>query len=133
MSSSVHTNNKTRSILVLGKDFVQGIDNTIIYAEKIYSTNVTLDHKKFYLSLHYNGDDRYLFVNGKEIIKFKAKIEIKTNAMYLGNISGQFSDAYTKKTGLYGTAYDVSADYKPIAVDDILDIYKYLMEKNNIK
>ena len=38
-----------------------------------------------------------------------------------------------KKTGLYETAYDFSVDYKPIAVDDILDIHKYLMEKNNIK
>ena len=36
MSSSVHTNNKTRSILVLGKDFIQGIDGTTIYAEKMY-------------------------------------------------------------------------------------------------
>ena len=30
MSSSVHTNNITRNILVLGKDFIQGIDNTTI-------------------------------------------------------------------------------------------------------
>ena len=34
MSSSVHANNKTRSILVFGKDFMQGIDNTTIYAKK---------------------------------------------------------------------------------------------------
>ena len=34
MSSSVHVNNKTRNILVLGKDFIQGTDNTIIYAKK---------------------------------------------------------------------------------------------------
>ena len=34
MSSSAHANNKTRSILFLGKDFIQGIDNTTIYAEK---------------------------------------------------------------------------------------------------
>ena len=42
MSSSVHAYNKTRSILVLGKDFIQGIDGTTIYAEKIYS----IDFKK---------------------------------------------------------------------------------------
>ena len=41
MSTSVHANNKTRRILVLGKDFIQGIDNTTIYAEKMYSTNFT--------------------------------------------------------------------------------------------
>ena len=62
MSSSVHANNKTRSILVLGKDL---IDNTTIYAEKMYSVNFTVDNKKICLSLHYNGDSSYLFVNGK--------------------------------------------------------------------
>ena len=37
MSSSTHTNNKTRNILVLGRDFIQGIAGTAIYAEKMYS------------------------------------------------------------------------------------------------
>ena len=47
MSSSAHANNKTRNILVLGKDLIQGIDNTSIYAEKMYSTNFTIANKKF--------------------------------------------------------------------------------------
>ena len=34
MRSSAHANNKPRSILVLGKDFIQGLDNTTIYAGK---------------------------------------------------------------------------------------------------
>ena len=54
MSSSVHANNKTRNILVLGKGFIQGIDGTTHYAEKIYSTNFTVANKKFCLSLHYS-------------------------------------------------------------------------------
>ena len=41
MSSPVHANNKTKKILVLGKDFVQGLDNTTIYAEIMYSINFT--------------------------------------------------------------------------------------------
>ena len=73
MSSSLHATNKTRNILVLGRDFIQGIDNTTIYAEKMYSTNFTGANNKFCLSLHYDGNDSYLFVNGKEIINFKAK------------------------------------------------------------
>ena len=73
MSSSVHANNKTRNIVVLGKDFIQGIDNTTIYAEKFYSINFTKNSKRFCLSLHYNGGNTYLFVNGTEIHKFKAK------------------------------------------------------------
>ena len=64
MSSSVHANSKTKNILVLGKDFVQGLENTAIYAEKLYSINFTENNKKFCLSLHYNGDNSYLFVNG---------------------------------------------------------------------
>ena len=65
---------KTKNILVLGKDFVQGLDNTTIYAEKLYSINFTITNTKFCLSLHYNGDNSYLFVNGTEIHKFKEKI-----------------------------------------------------------
>ena len=38
-----------------------------------------------------------------------------------------------KKTGLNGYVNDFSIDYDVIEVDDILDIYKYLMEKNNTK
>ena len=37
-----------------------------------------------------------------------------------------------KKTGLKGCVYDFSGDYDSIAVSDILDIHKYLMEKNKI-
>ena len=47
MSSSVHTNNRTKRILVLGKDLIQGLDNTTIYAEKLYSINFTENSKKF--------------------------------------------------------------------------------------
>ena len=39
---------------------------------------------------------------------------------------------WKKKTGLYGTIYDFSADYGAISVDDILRIHKYLIKKQNI-
>ena len=73
MSSSVHANKKTKNILVLGKDFVQGLDDTTIYAEKLYSINFIENKKKFCLSLYCNAASSYLFVNGTEIHKFKAK------------------------------------------------------------
>ena len=133
MSISVHANNKTKNILVLGKDFIQGLDNTTIYTEKIYSINFTENNKKFCLSLHYNGANSYLFVNGTEIHKFKAKdSEIVTTPLCLGSISKCFSVDNMKKTGLNGYVYDFSVDYDAIVVDDILDIRKYLMEKNGI-
>ena len=41
LSSSVHDNNKKKNILVLAKGFIQGLDNTKFYAEKLYSINFT--------------------------------------------------------------------------------------------
>ena len=37
-----------------------------------------------------------------------------------------------KKTRFTGYVYDFSVDYEAIAVSNIKDIHKYLMEKNNI-
>ena len=72
-NSLAHANNKANNIYVMGELFVQGINGRTLYAEKIYSQNFTAANKKFVLSLHYNGDDFYLFVNGKKELKFKAK------------------------------------------------------------
>ena len=68
LSSSTHANNRANNISVLGKDFIQGINGTTIYAEKMYSTNFTVYGKKVCLTLHYNGDNSYLFVNNRQII-----------------------------------------------------------------
>ena len=74
-----------------------------------------------------------MFVNGVEIIKFKAKdSEIIPNVLCLGNTSKGFSASNMKKTGLCGTVYDFSADYGAISVDDILNIHKCLIQKHNI-
>ena len=98
LSSSTHAHNKTRSILVLGKDFIKRIDGTAIYAEKMYSTNFTVPNKTICLSLHYNGDNSYLFVNGKEIINFKAKdSESSPYLLCLGNISKEYDLHIWKK------------------------------------
>ena len=91
------------------------------------------NNKKSCLSLHYNGANRYLFVNGTEIIKFKAKdSKIVATPVCLGNISIDWSIDDIKRTGLKDYVYDFNVDYDAIAVDDILDIHKYLMKKNNM-
>ena len=85
------------------------------------------------LSLHYNGANSYLLVNGTKIYKFKAKdSEIVVGPICLGNILKDWLVDNMKRTGFNGYAYDFSVDYDPIAVDDIKDIQKYLMRKNNI-
>ena len=83
--------------------------------------------------MHFNGANSYLFVNGTEIIKFTAKdSEIVAYSLCLGNISKDWSQDNTKKTGLKGYVYDSSTDYSAIDVSDIKDIHKYLMKKNGI-
>ena len=88
---------------------------------------------KFCLSLHCNGANSYLFVNGTEIIEFKVKdSEIAPCPLCLRNISNDWSADNMKKTGFTGYVYDFSGDYDTITVGDIKDIHKYLMKKNDI-
>ena len=85
------------------------------------------------MSLHYNGANSCLYVNGIEIYKFKAKdFEIASCPLCLGNISKDWSVDNMKKTCFNGYDYDFSVDYDAADVDDIKDIYKYLMKKNTI-
>ena len=72
MSSSTKTDNRKKDILIIGKGSTQGLKHTLS-AEKMYSINFTENNKKFCLSLHYNEANSYLFVNGRETYKFKAK------------------------------------------------------------
>ena len=82
--------------------------------------------------MHYNGDNSYLFVNGKEIISFKAKdSEIVPYPLCLENISKEFNSSNATKSGLVGYVYDFSVDYWAIANDKILGIHNYLMKKKN--
>ena len=132
MSSSAHIDNKKKDILVLAKAATQGLEHTLT-AEKMYSISFTVTRKKFCLSLHYNGANRYLFVNGTEIYKLKAKdSEIVATPLCLGNISKDWSADIMKRTGFNGYVYDFSVDYDAIAVADIKDILKYLMKENNV-
>ena len=71
MSSSTHIDDKGENILILGIGPRQGLEPTLT-VEKMDSINFTVTNKKFCLSLHYNGANSYLFVNGTEIYKFKA-------------------------------------------------------------
>ena len=89
--------------MVLGRGPTQGLESTLT-AEKMYSINFTVTKKKFCLSLHYNGGNSYLFVNGTEIGKFKAKDSaIVASLLCLGNISKDWSADnidWSKKLGL---------------------------------
>ena len=67
-------------------------------------------------------------MNGTEIYKFKTKdSEIAASPLCLGNISKDWSTDNMKKTGFNGYVYDFSVYH-----DDIKNIHKYLMKKNNM-
>ena len=98
----------------------------------MYSPNFSAENKPFCLSLHYNGDGSYLFVNGKKVTKFKAKdSEIKANQLALGSIStsADLSSSDIEDSKLYGNVYDFHVDYSAITNDEILNIHNYLMKK----
>ena len=132
LGNSRHVTKTTQSVLVLGHGLILKKKDKTIYAEKTYSPNFTVDNKIFCLSLHYNGDNSYLFVIGKEVTKLKVKnSELIKYRMCLGGFSKHYNKNGRKDTGLHGNVYDFSDDYSAIANDEILDIYKYLMKKNN--
>ena len=117
----------------MGDLFVQGINDTTFYAEKVYGQNFNAVNKKFVLSLHHNGDNSYLFVNGKEELKCKAKDDqIAKKILCLGNISDDWAIANSQKTGLWGEIYDFAVDYTSTNIGDIYNVRRCLMKKHNI-
>ena len=139
-TNSLHANNKKNNIIVLGKDFIQGLatdgSRNTIYADKIYMTNMTEPNKRFVLSLHYNGNNSYLFVNGKEELQFKSQSftgAMKSQLFCVGKFSINWVSTENPKTILYGNVHDLAIDYEPLSdIKTIYDIHRYLMKKRNI-
>ena len=85
------------------------------------------------LSLHYNSNNTYLFVNGRQELKFKCKTDqLVREKLCIGNLSDQWTTSESEKTGLYGKIYDFVVDYQEnVVTTKILDINKYLMIKHS--
>ena len=134
ISFSVHATNRANHIYLMGTGLTQGINDTTIYAEKNFYRNFTDFGKKFMLSLHYNGDDSYLFVNGRQELKFKAKTDqLVKEKLCIRNLSDQCTTSESEKTGVYGKSYDFVVDYEQIvSVKTIYDMHRYLITKHNI-
>ena len=60
-------------ILILGEGPTQGLDDTTLTAEAKYPINFTQSGKRFALSLHYNENNSFLFINVTKVCQFKAK------------------------------------------------------------
>ena len=92
MSFSVHATNRANNIYVMSDGLTQGIHDTTLYVENNYWRNFTDPGKKFVISLHYNGDDSYFFVNGRQELKFKAKTDqLVKERLCIGNLSDQWT------------------------------------------
>ena len=103
VSFSIHRSNSANHIYVMGDGFTQGIHATTLYVEKKYFRNFTEPNVKFVLSLHYNGNDSYLFVNVRQELKFKCKTDqLVKEKLCIGNLSDQWAASKSEKTGLYG-------------------------------
>ena len=104
-NSLVHANSLVHNIYIMGDLFVQVINDATLYVENVYSQNFTAANKKFVLSLHYNGDNSYLFVNGKQELKFKAKDDqIVKEILCLGNKNDDWTAVNAKKRD-FGVKY----------------------------
>ena len=134
MSFSKHANNKANNIYVMGKDYIQNINDTTKYAEKISYRIFTDPGKNIVLSLHYNSNNSYLYVNGNQELKFKAKTDqLVKEKLCLGNLSDPWTTSESEKTGLYGKIYDFAVDYEHVAeTTKILDMHRYLITKHSI-
>ena len=98
MSFSVHATNRANNIYVMGDGLTQGIHDTTLNVEKNYWRNFTDPDKKFLISLHYNGDDSYLFVNGRQELKLKAKTDqLVKEKLCIGNLSDQWTASESEK------------------------------------
>ena len=134
MSFSIHRTNRANNIYVMGDGLTQVIHDTTLYVEKKYYRNFTQSNVKFVLSLHYNSNDSYLLVNGRQELKFKCKTnQLIKKKLCVGNLSDQWTANESEKTGLYGNIYDFVVDYEQISgVKAIYDMHRYLMTKHNI-
>ena len=89
---------------MLGEGPPDDINGTVGTAKKKFSINYSRAKTKFWLSLHYNGGNSYLFVNGKEIFKFKANngnVNFPTQ-ICLGSISNGFDATESRKVWFKG-------------------------------
>ena len=92
MSFSIHATNRANHIYLMGTGLTQGINDTSIYAEK-----------NFYRNFTDFGDNSYLFVNGRQELKFKAKTDqLVKEKLCIGNLSDQWTMSESEKTGAYG-------------------------------
>ena len=94
---------------MLGEGLTNGINGSIGAIEKKFSINFSETRTKFFLSLLDSEGNSYLFVNGKEIYKFKAdnKIVNFPTQFCLESLSNKFeSEELSFKRNIFDFSVD---------------------------
>ena len=112
-SPSSHADNCKNRFLLLGVGDPFGINGSFGVPEKKFSINFCKAKRRFSLSLHYNGHDSYLFVNGKEIYKFKAD-DKNVNFPTQFCISNKLNYVESENVSFKRNVYDFSVDYNAL-------------------
>ena len=122
--SSSNSDNRKNNFLILGEGPTYVINGGFGSLTKTCNIYFTKTNTKFCLVLHYNADNSFLFVNGKEIFKFKDDNEnfSFSTQFYLGSISNGFSNTDSREVSLNGDVCDFSVDYSSIDKSEILNI-----------
>ena len=132
-SKSLSTDNKKVNVTALGSGSQKFINNQDIEAEAMFKINFTKPDKKFVLSIHYNGNNSYLYVNGQQIYKFVAQNNpARGESLGLGIISKNFPEKESKEVALDGKVYEFSIDFRNRSITDIEHIHSYLIKKHDI-
>ena len=77
-SLSSHTDNQKNDFLVLGERDTLDNNGNHNAPDRNFSINFSKAKTKFGLSLHYNGNNSYLFINRKKSIRLKQVIKKST-------------------------------------------------------
>ena len=109
MNLSTKIDNKGKDILSLGKGPTQGLGKHSLSAEKMYSIYFTKENTEFFLSLHCNGPNSYLFVNGTEIHKFGANSYLFVNGTEIHKFTSKDSEITPYNLCLGNVSKDFSA------------------------
>ena len=119
-SSPVHIDGTNKNTSVLCGGSAQGLDNAAITAKAEYPINFAESGKRMVLSLHYNENNSFLFVNA---------VEIKPSQLCVVNISKDFTIDNMKKPGLKGSVKVFSVAYNPAGTSNVFDIHRFLMKE----
>ena len=123
-----HADNLENHFVILREGPTFRINGSFGAWEKRIDINSSKAKTKFCVSLHYNADNSYLFVNGKEIYKFKANNgNINFPSRFCSwSMSNKVDYVKSEEVSFKGNVYHFSVDYGADYQSNILNIQQWL-------